>query len=351
MIVVECLPLYKKIKLKKSKHSQLDFMKAIMKHTTQQKLGTEHYENYCTSNDAKDLIADLPLYYDEPNGDISNIPTMLVSKFASQFVKVVISVDGGDEIFGGYNIYKVIHNINKILNKIPNTLKPFVKKQFDRPFTNIINDKIRYKLQIITQTLDINKLDQSLNLYKSFHSLPSYYKNQIFNQEIQNQITDINIDSSRFDNEIDMAMLIDYKISLPTLLEKVDRATMKYSVEGREPLIDHRLAEFAAQMPVGFKNNGVNSKIIFKDIVNDLIGKELMERPKTGFDLPIHTWLRNDLKDLFNANCSIEQISKSNIFNLQFIEKQIINYKANNLHYSPFIWRLFTFQMWYNKWM
>lgn len=78
-----------------------------------QKLGTEHYEYYCTSNDSQNLIYDLPLYYDEPNGDISNIPTMLVSKFASKFVKVVISADGGDEIFGGYDIYKLIKKLIK----------------------------------------------------------------------------------------------------------------------------------------------------------------------------------------------------------------------------------------------
>lgn len=206
-------------------------------------------------------------------------------------------------------------------------------------------------MQCLTQSLNKNKNIQSLSLYKSIHILPYYYNNNIFNQEVQSQITDIDIDPSLFDNDIDIAMLMDYKNSLPSLLEKVDRATMKYSIEGREPLIDHRLAEFSAQMPVGFKTNGIQSKIIFKDIVNDLLGKELMDRPKTGFDLPIHTWLRNDLKDLFNANCSMEQISKSNIFNLQFIEEQINKYKINDLHYSPFIWRLLTFQMWYNKWM
>lgn len=316
-----------------------------------QKLGTEHYEYYCTSNDAKNLIYDLPLYYDEPNGDISNIPTMLVSKFASQFVKVVISADGGDEIFGGYNSYKLIKNTSKLLNIIPNSLKPIIKQQFDKPFTHLINDSTRYKLQVLTQSLNKDKNIQSLGLYKSIHNLPSYYNNNIFNQEAQSQITDIDINPSLFDNDIDIAMFIDYKNSLPSLLEKVDRATMKYSIEGREPLIDHRLAEFTAQMPIEFKNNGIESKIIFKDIVNDLIGKELMERPKTGFDLPIHTWLRNDLKELFYDNCSMEQISKSNIFNLQFIEKQLSKYNTNNLHYSPFIWRLFTFQMWYNKWM
>lgn len=315
------------------------------------KLGTEHYEYYCTSKDAKDLIADLPLNYDEPNGDISNIPTMLISKFASQIVKVVISADGGDEIFGGYDSYKLIKNISKSLNIIPNSLKPIIKQHFDKPFTHLIKDSTRYKLQILTQSLNKDKNIQSLGLYKSMHNLPSYYNNNIFNQEVQCQITDIDINPSLFDNDIDIAMFIDYKNSLPSLLEKVDRATMKYSIEGREPLIDHRLAEFAAQMPIGFKNNGVDSKIIFKDIVNDLIGKELMERPKTGFDFPIHTWLRNDLKDLFDANCSIEQISKSNIFNLKFIEEQISKYNSNNLHYSPFIWRLFTFQIWYNKWM
>lgn len=316
-----------------------------------EKIGTNHHEYYCTADDARELIKDLPYYYDEPNADISNIPTMLVSKFASQYVKVVISADGGDEIFGGYNSYKLIHNTNKLLNKIPSVLKPFIKKQFDRPFIHIINNNMRYKLQYITQSLSNIKNIQSLNLYKTLHLIPSYYKNQIFNQEIQSQKTFLDIDPTGFNNDIDIAMLIDYKNSLPSLLEKVDRATMKYSIEGRDPLIDHRLVEFLAQLPIEFKNDGVNSKIIFKDIVNDYLGKELMERPKTGFDLPIHTWLKNDLKDLFNENCSIEQLKKLNIFNIDFIEQQLKDYQNNKLHYSPFIWRLFTFQMWYNKWM
>ncbi|MFY7732910.1 MAG: asparagine synthase (glutamine-hydrolyzing) [Bacteroidia bacterium] len=316
-----------------------------------EKIGTEHHEYYCTSDDAKELIKDLPYYYDEPNADVSNIPTMLVSKFASQYVKVVISADGGDEIFGGYNSYKLIHNTNKLLNKIPDVLKPFLKKQFNRPFNHIINNNMRYKLQYITQSLSNVKNIQSLNLYKTIHTIPNYYNNQIFNQEIPSQKTFLDIDPTAFDNEIDIAMLIDYKNPLPSLLEKVDRATMKYSVEGRDPLIDHRLAEFLAQLPIEFKNDGINSKIIFKDIVNDILGKELMERPKIGFDLPIHTWLKNDLKDLFNDNCSIGQLKKSNIFNLEFIEHQLKDYQNNKLHFSPFIWRLFTFQMWYNKWM
>jgi asparagine synthase (glutamine-hydrolysing) len=316
-----------------------------------EKIGTEHHEYYCKADNAKELIKDLPYYYDEPNADISNIPTMLVSKFASQYVKVVISADGGDEIFGGYNSYKLIRNTNKLLNKIPGALKPFLKKQFDRPFNHIINNNMRYKLQYVTQSLSNIKNIQSLNLYRTLHSIPSYYNNQIFNQEILSQKTYLDIDPAAFNNDIDIAMLIDYKNSLPSLLEKVDRATMKYSIEGRDPLIDHRLAEFLAQLPIEFKNDGINSKIIFKDIVNDFLGKELMERPKTGFDLPIHTWLKNDLKDLFNENCSIEQLKKSNIFNIDFIEQQLKDYQNNKLHYSPFIWRLLTFQMWYNKWM
>jgi asparagine synthase (glutamine-hydrolysing) len=316
-----------------------------------QKLGTEHHEYYCSSNDAKELIMELPYHYDEPHGDISNIPTMLVSKFASQFVKVVISADGGDEIFGGYDSYKLIHNTSILLSKIPNSLKPAIKKIFDNPFSHIINDSLKYKLQILTQSLNQNKNIQSLNLYRSIHNLPSYYNKKIFSQEIKSQITDIDINPALFDNDFDIAMLIDYKNSLPSLLEKVDRASMKYSVEGREPLIDHRLAEFAAQLPSAYKINGTNTKIIYKDIVNSYLGKELMERPKIGFDLPIHSWLRNDLISMFNECCSKDQLLASNIFNVEFIENQILHYKNNKLHFSPFIWRLLTFQMWYQKWM
>ena len=159
-------------------------------------------------------------------------------------------------------------------------------------------------------------------------------------------------DFSSFDNVLDIALAIDYEMYLQNdILTKIDRATMSVSLEGREPLLDHRLAEFIAQLPIEYKFNKNGGKRILKDIVHEYIPKDLVERPKVGFSLPIYKWLTGDLSYLIDEYLNIKSIRESNLFNPDFVTRQIELFKKGRFHYKPLIWKLLMFQMWYFRWM
>lgn len=160
------------------------------------------------------------------------------------------------------------------------------------------------------------------------------------------------MDTIGFHNSLEVAMCIDFNSYLHNdILTKVDRATMSVSLEGREPLLDHRLAAYAAQIPSEFKTDGVTGKKILKDIVHDYVPKEMMDRPKAGFSLPIYAWLRGDLSYLMEEYLSKEALKESGLFNVEFLLDEVEKFKKNKLHYSNVIWYMLMFQMWYKRWM
>jgi asparagine synthase (glutamine-hydrolysing) len=135
------------------------------------------------------------------------------------------------------------------------------------------------------------------------------------------------------------------------ILTKVDRASMSVSLEAREPLLDHRLAEFAAILPIEYKHDMYGGKRILKDIVHDYVPKELVDRPKAGFSLPIYKWLKGDLHFLIEEFLIEKSINESNLFNSGFVTQQVDLFKKDRLFYKPIIWKLLMFQMWYFRWM
>ncbi|MCF6222640.1 MAG: asparagine synthase C-terminal domain-containing protein [Flavobacteriaceae bacterium] len=147
-------------------------------------------------------------------------------------------------------------------------------------------------------------------------------------------------------------MSVDYKMYLQNdILTKVDRATMSVSLEGREPLLDHRIIKYVAQLPREFKYDGITTKKLLKDIVHEYIPKSMMDRPKTGFSIPIYSWLRNDLSYLLDEFLNKESIVASGVFNVDFVLEKVQLFKNNKLHYGTMIWKILMFQMWYKKWL
>lgn len=316
-------------------------------------LGTDHTEYYCTTKEAQDIIPMLPFFYDEPFADSSAIPTTLVSQMARKQVTVALSADGGDELFAGYDVYQLLMRKNKSLNIIPDTLKSSIKRFLAiYQYLPFIPDKLKYKLDAVATSLNSNVFQQTSDLYRKMISLPSIYEKNIFNEEVIPYNTGYIIDSMGFYHEFDFALAIDYQMYLQNdILVKVDRAAMSVSLEGREPLLDHRLVEFVAQLPFSYKNDGVRSKIILKDIVHEYIPENMLNRPKAGFTLPINKWLREDLKYLLDEFLSDKALAQSGLFNVPFISTKVNLFKQNKLHYVPIIWKLLMFQMWYKKWM
>ncbi len=317
-------------------------------------LGTEHHELICTAREAQSIIPTLPYYYDEPFADSSAIPTILVSKFAKEYVTVALSADGGDEVFGGYQNYVSLENKMATLDKVPDDLKQVISNVISG-FTKLIPHNLtatKHKMYGISKSLDKNRMKQAISLLTSMSSLPLTHQQQMFRKRIVSRQENNDIDGSIFSHEVELAMAIDYTKYLPyDILTKVDRATMSVSLEGREPLLDHRIIEFAAQLPMEYKYDKTSGKKILKDIVHEYIPKPMMDRPKAGFSLPIYDWLRGDLSYLLDEYLNEDRLKESGLFNVAFVSKQVALFKRNNMHYQPLIWKLLMFQMWWNEWM
>jgi asparagine synthase (glutamine-hydrolysing) len=317
-------------------------------------LGTEHEEYICTSKEAKDIIPDLPLFYDEPFADSSAIPTTLVSRFARKKVKVALSADGGDELFAGYvNYFSLSDNLAK-LNLVPDALKS-ISRPLLKTIAKILstsNPDLKHKVDGIARSLNRNKFQQAADLYRIMNSLPNSYSDNLFITPTTEYPTKYNIDHEGFHHEVDIALAADYQMYLQgDILTKVDRATMSVSLEGREPLLDHRLFEYVASLPFEYKNNGRIAKLILKDIVHDYIPEKMMNRPKSGFALPIFNWLCDDLQYLIDEYLNEKALSESGLFYVPFVLNQVSLFKQGKLHYKTLIWKLLMFQMWFKKWM
>jgi asparagine synthase (glutamine-hydrolysing) len=320
-------------------------------------LGTDHTEYFCTQKEALEIIPQLPFFYDEPFADSSAIPTSLVCKIAREKVTVALSADAGDEIFAGYNRYDYIMKYGQKLNKIPRIVRKsiagamnivpadaipgFNKKylfhsRYEKIKTFLKNPSDHNILKNITQQMSDDAVAKLFK--KPVHVLSSAFDSQELNKE--NHST------------LNYMMAIDYQTYLlDDILQKVDRAGMSVSLEGREPFLDHNVIEWAAQLPMEYKYNKGNKKFIIKEIVHQYIPKEMMDRPKMGFGIPIADWLQNDLKHFVDYYFDEAFIVKQNIFNnqeVQQIKKSFYNGKKER---AEKIWFLLMFQMWYDKWI
>ena len=322
-----------------------------------ERLGTDHTEINCSEKEAIEVIKDLPFFYDEPFADSSAIPTTLVSKAARKDVTVALSADGGDEIFGGYNRYDYMHRYGKTLNSIPKA----VRKVFLSVMNNIGADNIPV-------------LKNKYNFHNRYERLKAFLENQNkkelmlslsqqFNDEQMKSIMKSDFESlptmfqskemlENFKSPLSYMMAIDFQTyMLDDILQKVDRATMTNSLEGREPMLDHRILEFTAQLPDEYKyQNGVKKRIL-REITHDYIPKELLDRPKMGFAIPIAKWLKNELRDHVEEYLNEDRIEKQGIFDWDFIAKLKHDFYSGRKEYDSKLWYFLMFQMWHERWM
>jgi asparagine synthase (glutamine-hydrolysing) len=317
-------------------------------------LGTDHNELYITSKEAAGVLHHLPEIYDEPFADNSTVPTVLVSKLAKQQVKVALSADGGDEIFGGYNKF---NQAEKYTSKMPVALQSIlsgtmslINPEYIPYFNRKYNFTTRYeKMKLIWKNHDPVTAVKYISQYitesevESFLGKP-FEKYHTFFEE-GNKL-------EHNDGITNTLLAIDYKTFLvDNNLVKVDKATMSVSLEGREPMLDHRVIEYLAQLPSSFKiRNGVN-KWLLKQVVHRYIPKELMERPKKPFIAPLMVWFKDDLKEQLKYYLSESSLSKTGVFDHAPIIKLRDEYLAGRKVNYQKLWQVLMFQLWYNQWI
>ena len=321
-------------------------------------LDTDHHELYCTDAEAKAIIPDLPFYYDEPFGDSSAIPTILVSRFARNSVTVALSADGGDETFAGYTRHLSLMNLSQKKSQLPEWVRKTIAlgiditpsfllsfllkgKNADRANLNKYRDFLKDETDLVDMISDANRTMHPKQLEK-------IVKAPAGKREFHFDVEDIR----NLDGSLDRLLAFDYLTYLSgDILTKVDRAGMSVSLEGREPLLDNHLIEWMAVLPDQFKIRGAISKYLVRKIVHKYVPNSLMERPKMGFSIPLKLWFRKDLRYLFDEYLSKEKISKHNFLDFEELQKCLAGYYKGNDCVFPFLWSVLMLQMWYEKWM
>ena len=322
-----------------------------------QHLGTDHTEYYCTPKEALEIIPDLPHYYDEPFADSSAIPTILVSRLARKKVTVALSADAGDEIFAGYNRYGYISRYGKKLSSIP---KP-VRKMAVAAMSSISSEKIPYfrdqqnfhsrydKLKNLLADPSPSELLKNLSQVFTDKEINELFASPVLSLATAHHSTELD---NGYSDPLAYMMAIDYQTYMvDDILQKVDRATMSVSLEGREPFLDQSIIEWAAQLPSDYKYHNGQKKYILKQIVHKYIPREIMERPKMGFGIPIEGWLNNELKHLVQEYLSEENLKVHGLFNLESVRKTVTDFFNGRKEKHLKVWYLLMFQMWYKRWM
>jgi asparagine synthase (glutamine-hydrolysing) len=322
-----------------------------------QRLGTDHTEYYCTAQEALDIIPVLPKFYDEPFADSSAIPTILVSRLARKEVTVALSADAGDEIFAGYNRYDYIYRYGKKIGAIPKPVRKAAVAAMESvsseriPFLrNQRNFHSRYdKLKNLLADPSPSELLKNLNQVFTREDVQALFKEPVMELPTAHMSTEL---KSGYEDPLSFMMAIDYQTYMvDDILQKVDRATMSVSLEGREPFLDQDIIEWAAQLPSEHKYYRRQKKFILKEIVHRYIPKEIMERPKMGFGIPVDDWLGNELKDLVKEYLSEENLRLHGLFNEAKVTKTVADFFAGRKEKYLKIWHLLMFQMWYKHWL
>lgn len=335
-------------------YNEAEHAKAVATH-----LGTDHTELYVMPKDALDVIPKLPSLYDEPFSDSSQIPTFLVSQLARQHVTVSLSGDAGDELFGGYNRYLWAKNIWNKVGWMPKSVRKGIAKGITSFSPEAWEDlfskcgpilprqiKQRNPGDKLHKLAEILGLDNPQELYKG---LVSHWNSPasvvIGATEPPTVLTDYN--QIKLSDFIERMMYLDTVSYLPDdILVKVDRASMGVSLESRVPMLDHRVVEFAWQLPLSMKIKNGQGKWLLRQVLYKYVPSELIERPKMGFGVPLDAWLRGPLKDWCEELLSERRLKNEGFFNSDLVRAKWQDHLSGHRNWQYHLWDVLMFQEW-----
>jgi len=342
------------IGFEENSHNESEYAKAIAKY-----LGTDHHEFIVSTRDAINMLEGIFDSYDEPFADSSVIPTMLVSKLAKQYVTVTLAGEGGDELFFGYGFYKWARRLS-------NPLWKMARKPLAGLFAHMSS---RY--QRVGHLLDYGPGD---NLPGHIFSQEQYYFSEselrrillngyspelLYNRKISGSFLRIpdesiyarglNVSERRL-NAMEMQALFDLQYYLQDdLLTKVDRASMRFSVETRVPYLDHRVIEFALNLSPHLKYHNGTSKYILKEILYKYVPRHLFDRPKQGFAIPLNLWLNNELKYLVDDYLSEEMINRFGLVDYSIVDYHKKAFRSGVQYHYNRLWLLIVLHKWLSE--
>lgn len=322
-------------------------------------LGTDHTELYVTPQQALDVIPKLPMLYCEPFADSSQIPTFLVSQLARRKVAVSLSGDAGDELFAGYNRYVLAHKLWGRISSVPRGIRDIVAGGV-RGLPSATWNKLLGPLQhLVPRSLHQANIGDKLHKgagVLTANSIDDLYLGLVTHWQPEGLViggsepaTCLRGNSLLLEglDDVQRMMALDAITYLPDdILVKVDRAAMGVSLEGRVPFLDHRVVEFAWRIPQSMKlRNGVG-KWILREVLYRHVPKELIERPKMGFGVPLDVWLRGPLKDWAEALLAEDRLRRDSFFNPGPIRAKWAEHLSGKRNWQYLLWDVLMFQAW-----
>jgi asparagine synthase (glutamine-hydrolysing) len=308
-------------------------------------LGTDHHE-FIVTPDVCSLIEEIVWHHDEPFADISSIPTYMVSKMAREHVTVALSGDGGDELFAGYDRY-VIDRSREKFELVPR----FIRRNLMLPVARAL-PRAAFGKRFIRNVA----LEPDARYVDSLSYFNEQNKRELLSSDFIRHI-DAHDSSAEFRRlfeapasreRIDHLMYLDSKTYLPgDVMTKVDRMSMANSLEAREPLLDHKLIEFAQTIPAAAKLRGSVTKNILKLAVRGLIPDEIINRRKQGFDVPINHWFRHQLRELVSDTLTEPRTTNRGYFNQKAVVALIDEHNRGRRDNARHLWGLLTLELWH----
>jgi len=315
---------------------------------TAQRFGTDHHEFFVTP-DICSIVDELVWHFDEPFADSSAIPTYMVSKLARDHVTVVLSGDGGDELFAGYTRY-VVDRKREGFARLPKPLRENVM----RPLSQRLPHATWGRNYLHNVSLDpISRYLDSVSVFTSLN------RNSLYSADFKSKLGSTSYVSTLFNDlvnhvstgeSLDQLLYLDSKTYLPgDILTKVDRMSMAVSLEARAPLLDHKLIDFVTGIPAGLKLSGFETKYLLKKAVKDLVPSEILNRPKQGFGVPIQEWINQQLRSRVHETLTEPRSRQRGHLNVQYIDVLLNEHERGRRDHSMGLWALFMLELWHRQ--
>jgi asparagine synthase (glutamine-hydrolysing) len=320
-------------------------------------LGTDHTEHIISQAEALSIVPNLPKVFSEPFSDSSQIPTLLVSQIAKQKVTVSLSGDAGDEIFGGYNRYLITERLFSRIQKTPSVVRKVassVLKSIPAHYWNKIPFNFSYrnlgeKIAKLAKVIDAN---DAMILYRSIISHTDHPSSLLVSgkEPYDTVCGDRKFLSLSKINDIEKMMFLDTLSYLPDdILVKVDRASMAVSLESRVPFLDHRVIQFAWSLPFHYKIQGGQGKHVLRELLYRYVQKNLIDRPKMGFGIPLSSWIKGPLRSWVIDTLNIQKLKSDGILNIDAVKKLVDDHLQDKADNGYMLWNILMFQSWLDE--
>ena len=319
---------------------ELKYARVAAKH-----FGTDHHE-FIVTPDICGIVDELAWHFDEPFADSSAIPTYMVSKMAREYVTVVLSGDGGDELFGGYTRYVIDHQRSGFAN-----LPRFVRRGLMQPLSRRLPHGAWGRNYLNNVALDpVDRYIDSVSVFTGLNK-PSLYtgdfRRRLGTTDAAARFRDYAV-RPRTSEPLDAMLYLDSKTYLPgDIMTKVDRMSMAVSLEARAPLLDHKLIEFATRIPASMKLRGLETKYIFKRAIRDFVPAEILNRPKQGFGVPLQEWINNQLRSRIRETLTESRTRQRGYVEQTYVNTLLDEHERGRRDHSPALWTLLMLELWH----